>query len=473
MQISEKSKRIITWSLVALLCALALVLIILFSYQQVYAGRIYKNVYFGTVDLSGKSQKEARKILQERFKSLTDQEFAITAGQKTVKAKLVDTGLSFDSDEIINRLYTTGRGQNFWENIKGSGKTLVHRIVIEGRPTINQTAFDNFATITVKQLNDVAIDASLAVKDGAVSEVPSHDGQTVQTENLIDRIITMVADGSRSISLERTIQPAKVQSSDFTEAIATATQYLSKKITFSYAGTAYTPSATEIGVWIYFANKDGKYSAGLEQSNIKAYLNRVASNFEVSKKDKKVEGSGNILQEGRDGIYLDKDTAVKQLMGQIANDAVALELTTYKEVYKEITITIVNGAETGRFPGKYIDVNLSTETLCRLEGSTLIDCFMTSTGKPSTPTPTGSFTIIRKNPMGWAPNPGVHMPWFMEFKAGGYGFHELVVWPNGTHEVVEHLGQPVSHGCVRTGPGVAEMLFNWADIGSTSVYIHW
>ena len=158
-------------------------------------------------------------------------------------------------------------------------------------------------------------------------------------------------------------------------------------------------------------------------------------------------------------------------MNQISGPAISIELAVETETFKEIKVSIIQGVETGRYSGKYIDVNLATQSLCRLDGSALIDCYMASAGKPSTPTPTGSFEIRRKNPWGWAPNPGVHMPWFMEFKAGGYGFHELVVWPDGTHEVVDHLGQAISHGCVRTGPGVAEMLFNWADIG-TPVFIH-
>ena len=62
------------------------------------------------------------------------------------------------------------------------------------------------------------------------------------------------------------------------------------------------------------------------------------------------------------------------------------------------------------------------------------------------------------------------LPWWQEFKSGGYGLHELpetATWK----EVPDHLGTPVSHGCVRLGVGPAEAVYNWTEIG-TIVYIH-
>ncbi len=61
------------------------------------------------------------------------------------------------------------------------------------------------------------------------------------------------------------------------------------------------------------------------------------------------------------------------------------------------------------------------------------------------------------------------MPFWMNFYRG-YGIHELPYWPNGYREGEDHLGMPVSHGCVRLGIGNAEKLFNWAEIG-IPVYI--
>jgi lipoprotein-anchoring transpeptidase ErfK/SrfK len=345
--------------------------------------------------------------------------------------------------------------------------------VIVATPDVDEKALNNFVEITVKQLNVEPINAQLSIKDGQVNEVKSQNGYMADTNNLADKIIDMVADGKSKIALDPIIKPAEIQSSEFEKAKLDAENYLSKTIIFTYNGQKYQPTRAEIGAWIVFSNVNGANIMSLDDSNIKAYLNKIAQKFEVSKIDTRVNAdNGETIEKGRDGIYLNKDQTLSALKAQLGSDNVQLTLAVTTTPSNTIRVSFSQGVMLNRFQGKYIDVNLSTQVLCRVDGPTLLDCFQASAGKPSTPTPTGSYVIRRKNPMGWAPNPGVWMPWFMEFKAGGYGFHELVVWPDGTHEVIEHLGQAVSHGCVRTGPGVAEMLFNWADIGSTSVYIH-
>lgn len=54
----------------------------------------------------------------------------------------------------------------------------------------------------------------------------------------------------------------------------------------------------------------------------------------------------------------------------------------------------------------------------------------------------------------------------MSLKNGYFGIHELPVWPDGIKEGENHLGTPVSHGCVRLGVGPAEFLYNWTPIGT-------
>lgn len=96
--------------------------------------------------------------------------------------------------------------------------------------------------------------------------------------------------------------------------------------------------------------------------------------------------------------------------------------------------------------------------------------FKISSGKSSMPTPKGNFKIDGKSLRAWS-NYGLWMPYWMSLKNGYFGIHELPVWPNGTKEGENHLGTPVSHGCVRLGIGPAKFLYNWALIG-TAVKIY-
>lgn len=97
--------------------------------------------------------------------------------------------------------------------------------------------------------------------------------------------------------------------------------------------------------------------------------------------------------------------------------------------------------------------------------------FKISSGKSGMNTPTGNFKIDYKHPKAWSSKYGLWMPYWMSFRSGAYGIHELPEWPNGYKEGENHLGIPVSHGCVRLGVGSAEFMYNWAEMG-TKVYIY-
>ncbi|EKD58748.1 MAG: ErfK/YbiS/YcfS/YnhG family protein [uncultured bacterium] len=122
--------------------------------------------------------------------------------------------------------------------------------------------------------------------------------------------------------------------------------------------------------------------------------------------------------------------------------------------------------------GKYIDVNLSKQTMVIFENGKPSDSFIVSSSKKGMDTPLGNFKIENKSPRAWSSKYSLWMPnWMAIVPSGEIGFHELPVWPGGYQEGANHLGTPVSHGCIRLGPGKAKQVFDWAETG-TPVVIH-
>ncbi len=121
--------------------------------------------------------------------------------------------------------------------------------------------------------------------------------------------------------------------------------------------------------------------------------------------------------------------------------------------------------------GKYIEINTTTQTLSIFQNGQLLGSYPVSTGKASMPTPSGTFKIRSKTLRAYSRKYGLYMPFWMAFTGAGHGIHELPEWPGGYKEGANHLGVPVSHGCVRLGVGPAETVYNFADIG-TPVVIH-
>ncbi|MCU0679034.1 MAG: L,D-transpeptidase [Planctomycetes bacterium] len=119
---------------------------------------------------------------------------------------------------------------------------------------------------------------------------------------------------------------------------------------------------------------------------------------------------------------------------------------------------------------KRLEINLGVQELSYFLGGVRLGKYAVSSGRPGMGTPRGHFVIDGKHPRAWS-SWGLWMPWWMSLKNGYFGIHELPEWPNGHKEGADHLGQPVSHGCVRLGVGPAKFLYDWAPTG-TPVFIY-
>ena len=208
----------------------------------------------------------------------------------------------------------------------------------------------------------------------------------------------------------------------------------------------------------------------LSDKSIEDYLNSVSKYFDIKGRTKKISSVDNsVLDEGSEGQTLDiakSQTNIKDAL-QNSKKIATLEVTT-SPIKEEV---ISPGNNPGKYPGKFIEVNLTQQMLYTFDGTQPINSYRVSTGKWSMPTPEGEYTINNKDPRAYSQEFGLYMPYWMAFIGSKYGIHELPEWPDGRKEGEDHLGTPVSHGCVRLGRGSAEEVYNWAEVG-TPVFIH-
>jgi lipoprotein-anchoring transpeptidase ErfK/SrfK len=137
---------------------------------------------------------------------------------------------------------------------------------------------------------------------------------------------------------------------------------------------------------------------------------------------------------------------------------------------KDLTLRVAQAKKLTRAKiktGKYIDINLASQVMTIFESGKVLDAYVVSSGRRGMDTPKGSFKIENKALRPWSKTYGLFMPnWMAIVPSGKFGIHELPEWPGGYKEGENHLGTPVSHGCVRLGVGAAQRVFNWADIGT-------
>lgn len=114
---------------------------------------------------------------------------------------------------------------------------------------------------------------------------------------------------------------------------------------------------------------------------------------------------------------------------------------------------------------KWIDVDISEQTLAAYEGETLLLKTVVSTGKSYTPTPLGEFEIYARVPV---QDMGGSDYLLRNVQYVAYFYRNYALHATYWHD---NFGQPMSHGCVNMRTTDAKWLYEWAPIG-TPVRVH-
>lgn len=104
--------------------------------------------------------------------------------------------------------------------------------------------------------------------------------------------------------------------------------------------------------------------------------------------------------------------------------------------------------------GKRAEVLIDRQVALLIVDNKVFRTISVSSGKPSTPTPPGSYRVYAKIERWWSVPFREWLPWAVPF-VGGIAFHQFGVVPT----------YPASHGCVRQDFSVARMTYDFADVG--------
>jgi lipoprotein-anchoring transpeptidase ErfK/SrfK len=123
-------------------------------------------------------------------------------------------------------------------------------------------------------------------------------------------------------------------------------------------------------------------------------------------------------------------------------------------------------AVTAPVAGRWIDINLSRQSLTAYQGNSPVFSTSISSGIAGRRTPTGRFAVRTKIPSQRMTGPGYNLPGvpYVMYFAGANAIHGTY-WHN-------NFGRPMSHGCVNMRIPEAKWLYNWASIG-TPVSVHY
>ena len=225
-------------------------------------------------------------------------------------------------------------------------------------------------------------------------------------------------------------------------------------------------SAETLASWLTVGTDDrGAFTFTADVAAIQQVVDTLAEKVDRAAEPTTViaDGNGkvlNTLTEGRTGRTLGATAEIAE--------AFAAQLAAGSAAYLlPVTITEPEVKKVSRS----IEVDLSEQRVYLRQDGQVVKSFLASTGKPATPTYTGTYRIGWKLAMQNMGNKDLtkpphyyteNVPWVMYFN-GDQAFHGAY-WHN-------NFGHVMSHGCINLRISDAKYLYDWAPNG-TVVWIH-
>jgi lipoprotein-anchoring transpeptidase ErfK/SrfK len=475
----EKKGRVRRW-VKALLFGIAVFLVLtagtVSAFAYYYKDRFYPGVHISGIDVSGKKRVDVEAVIKAKaalyrahtvvvtIPDYTKQPVVATDPYPTMEIATTAEKLGLRTEEAaaVDAAWAIGHQYQGGLWLSDSLKSLYKGVSIPLSFTVNLDDATTFVHTDILPKMATPVPAKVSVNKAEVIITDATPGLEIDDLGLVSQLASAM-EATVQDSAPTVIQaPTKDVISPITRAtvqpIADRLNSIGDlKLAFTGNDKTVRPSREQILSW-FTVTMDAKGALALQVNSdtLTAYLAKTGiANVDTKPAFTTVSRSlaAYALLPGTKGAADPTKAVSIALPVKAAVDAVAGAFTP------------------GKFDGKYIEVNLAEQKMYLINGNTLEKTYTISSGKWTTPTPTGVYSILSKHPRAYSAAYGLYMPWWQNFLNGEYGIHELPEWPNGYKEGEAHLGTPVSHGCVRLGVGSAKEVYDWTSIG-TPVYIH-
>lgn len=448
-------KKTFIFIFVGVLCAFIIIAgISWFALQISYSQKILPMVKISGEEVGGLTLSEANEKINNIF---SQKKIVFFNNDKTATIGQNDLGVKFNTAQAIDSAYQFGRTK------------LKRNINLEA--SIDQQKLSDFLNRNFPESIVKPTDAHFGLNEkNELIVVPAETGLIFDLEKIETEIKKSLVGGQDTVALAMKKTGALISGRELETLKPEAENFLANvpKIKIDYK--EFTPTIDQKFGFFKVGVSEGEPKIIINEENVKNYLADLNKKTIIKSRPDVVYNTGETIEVGSDGKAIDQNAAYQALVVALTNQDNKTLVFERKVLPKNQTI-LEKGFTPGLFPGKYIEVDLSSQVLYQMEGENVIAGHRVSTGKWSMPTPEGTFAINNKDPRAYSRKYDLYMPYWMSFVGHEYGIHELPEWPNGAKEGEGHLGTPVSHGCIRLGIGDAQQVYDWAEIG-TPVVVH-
>lgn len=423
-----------------------------------------------------------RQALTERINARMDAATATLDVEGTTRtASLKELGITVDTEKAIDEVFA------LTSSVNGQLKAAFSGVDIQPTTAVDDAALTDFATHLVADASVRVENATVSFNADAASFVttPAREGKKVNVEQVKEAAQKLAASlAPLNATIEVSHQQPKVTTQMAEESAAAANRLVATEVSLTDGITVFQPSAAEKAAWLSLTVDDsGLKGPVVDDAKVTEWVTKTAdsTNEEPVKGVKNVNSRGvevSVHSEGKPGWKVTNAEAVaKELLAAFRSGNAYAGDFDYDEAKPEFeTRLIADGAGSLIYhaaPGeKWIDINLSSNTVSAYEGATIVQgpVYMVP-GAPETPTVTGTFKVWHQNPLqtmrglnaDGTPYETPNVPWATYFH-GDFALHGAP-WRSS----FGWNGPGGSHGCVNMPVDSAQWIYEWADIGTTVV----
>lgn len=444
------------------------------GFNRAYAHKLLPGTAVNGQLLSGMTRPQAQETLVDYYTNFLNRDVTLQVDDMTKITTLSQLGFEADIQTALNALFDTptpwyGRLLSLLNPTRESNDIAVLKF--------NQGVFDAAYPTIEKELSRESNDSALELKNGQLVTAPPQIGATLN-KGAVATAIQSQGEEDQTIILPFTENQPELASETQLAAAKKALQPLvAQPLVLTIDGTNVSLTPDDVFAFIIFTVEDKSLTYTFNEAGIKTKLTELSKKTDVKAATKTIMSTDNsVISEGKDGKKLNIAAASAVVLKNLKAGTVTQPIVLTSDTVARNVVVQTPEFQLGRYPGKYIEIDLSSQSLYIMQGEVFGRRFGVSTGKWSTPTPIGEFTILNHMPVAWSSKFALYMPWWMAIKPvggayDGYGIHGLPYWPSGYVEGTNHIGTPVSHGCIRLGPGDEKFLYDWAENG-IPVVIH-
>ena len=189
---------------------------------------INKGVYIGDVDVSGMTEEEATKAVEEKLGKGTGGSYTVKIGKETTTATAEDFGMEWNNREVVHEAMQVGKSGNIIKRYKDNKDLQVEPKNFEVEYAPVESDVRAFVNSMAEQYNQDAVEGDITFANGYPEVLGGETGVVVNVEESVTNIMNALKGEGTELTIVAQVEEPSVTKEELElvkDVLGTATTY--------------------------------------------------------------------------------------------------------------------------------------------------------------------------------------------------------------------------------------------------------